>query len=75
MGRAADLQKTQVCATHYMHNNPVKRGLVTQPGDWPWSPRGGEILLPYLPFIIFAQFPLPFLCPPARRTSWCTRLE
>ena len=20
-----------------MHNNPVKRGLVTQPGDWPWS--------------------------------------
>ena len=22
---------------HYMHNNPVKRGLVKQPGDWPWS--------------------------------------
>ena len=21
----------------YMHNNPVKRGLVKQPGDWPWS--------------------------------------
>ena len=21
----------------YMHNNPVKRGLVSQPGDWPWS--------------------------------------
>jgi REP-associated tyrosine transposase len=21
----------------YMHNNPVKRGLVRQPGDWPWS--------------------------------------
>ena len=21
----------------YMHNNPVKRGLVGQPGDWPWS--------------------------------------
>jgi hypothetical protein len=20
-----------------MHNNPVKRGLVRQPGDWPWS--------------------------------------
>lgn len=20
-----------------MHNNPVKRGLVSQPGDWPWS--------------------------------------
>ncbi len=21
----------------YMHNNPVKRGLVKVPGDWPWS--------------------------------------
>ena len=21
----------------YMHNNPVKRGLVSTPGDWPWS--------------------------------------
>ena len=21
----------------YMHNNPVQRGLVSQPGDWPWS--------------------------------------
>ena len=21
----------------YMHNNPVKGGLVAQPGDWPWS--------------------------------------
>jgi len=21
----------------YMHLNPVKRGLVSQPGDWPWS--------------------------------------
>jgi putative transposase len=30
---------------NYMHNNPVKRGLVAQPGDWPWSRRGGEILL------------------------------
>ena len=20
-----------------MHNNPVKRGPVGQPGDWPWS--------------------------------------
>jgi hypothetical protein len=46
MGRAADLQKTQVCATHYMHNNPVARGLVAQPGDWRWSRRGGAILLP-----------------------------
>ncbi len=22
---------------NYMHNNPVKRGLVMEPGDWPWS--------------------------------------
>jgi hypothetical protein len=22
---------------YYMHNNPVKRGLVKEPGDWPWS--------------------------------------
>jgi putative transposase len=21
----------------YMHNNPVKRGLVKAPGDWAWS--------------------------------------
>jgi putative transposase len=21
----------------YCHNNPVKRGLVSEPGDWPWS--------------------------------------
>jgi hypothetical protein len=31
---------------HYMHNNPVKRGLVKEPGDWPWSRRGGAILFP-----------------------------
>jgi hypothetical protein len=29
---------------HYMHNNPVKSGLVKEPGDWPWSRRGGEVL-------------------------------
>ncbi len=22
---------------HYMHANPVKRGLVVNPEDWPWS--------------------------------------
>jgi putative transposase len=22
---------------NYMRNNPVKRGLVSSPGDWPWS--------------------------------------
>ena len=22
---------------NYMHNNPVKRGLVSSPADWPWS--------------------------------------
>ena len=21
----------------YLHRNPVKRGLVSEPGDWPWS--------------------------------------
>lgn len=21
---------------NYMHNNPVKRGLVSQPSEWPW---------------------------------------
>ena len=21
----------------HMHNNPLKRGLVSAPGDWPWS--------------------------------------
>jgi hypothetical protein len=30
---------------NYMHNNPVKRGSVAWPGGWPWSRRGGEILL------------------------------
>jgi hypothetical protein len=30
---------------NYMHNNPVKRVLVAQPGDWPWSRGGGEVLL------------------------------
>jgi hypothetical protein len=30
---------------NYMRNNPAKRGLVPQPGDWPWSRRGGEVLL------------------------------
>jgi putative transposase len=29
---------------NHMHNNPVKRGLVRQPGDWPWSRPGAEIL-------------------------------
>ena len=22
---------------NYMHNNPVKRGLVSSPEEWPWS--------------------------------------
>ena len=29
---------------HYMHNNPVKRGLVKHPGDWLWCRRGAEVL-------------------------------
>jgi hypothetical protein len=46
MRRAADLQKTQVCATHSMHNSPAARGLVAQPGDRPSPRRAGAILLP-----------------------------
>ena len=30
----------------YVRSNPVKRRLVSSPGDWPWSRRGGEILFP-----------------------------
>ena len=35
---------------HYMHNNPVKRGLVAQSEDWLWSSyrfyaRSGEVLI------------------------------
>ena len=25
------------CPVYYIHNNPVVRGLVAHPGDWPWS--------------------------------------
>jgi hypothetical protein len=30
-------EKKRLEKLNYMHNNPVKRGLVAQPGDWPWS--------------------------------------
>jgi len=30
-------QKKQVEKLRYMHRNPVKRGLVERPEDWPWS--------------------------------------
>jgi hypothetical protein len=39
-------EKKRIEKINYMHYNPVKRGLVAQPGDWPWSRRGGEVLLP-----------------------------
>jgi putative transposase len=29
---------------NYMHNNPARRGLVAQPGDWPWSSCGTSTL-------------------------------
>ena len=29
--------KKQVERIHYMHNSPVKRGLVAEPEDWRWS--------------------------------------
>jgi putative transposase len=37
---------------NYMHNNPVNRGLVKEPGDWPWSRRGGAVLFPERPFAL-----------------------
>ncbi len=30
-------EKKKLEKLNYMHNNPVKRGLVTVPGEWPWS--------------------------------------
>ena len=30
-------EKKRIEKVDYMHNNPVKRGLVAQSGDWPWS--------------------------------------
>ena len=30
-------EKTRLEKLTYMHSNPVKRGLVKEPGDWPWS--------------------------------------
>jgi REP element-mobilizing transposase RayT len=29
--------KKQLEKLNYMHHNPVKRGLVKEPGNWPWS--------------------------------------
>ena len=30
-------EKKRLEKLDYMHNNPVKRGLVKEPGEWPWS--------------------------------------
>jgi hypothetical protein len=30
-------EKKRLEKLDYMHNNPVKRGLVSSPGDWAWS--------------------------------------
>ena len=30
-------EKKRVEKLNYMHNNPVKRGLVLEPGQWAWS--------------------------------------
>ena len=45
-----DTEKKREEKLNYLHNNPVKRGLVRHPGDWPWSSwrfyyRGDESLL------------------------------
>ena len=48
MSRA--VRKKRVEKLAYMHMNPVKRGLVEDPKDWPWSSyafyqRRGEVLI------------------------------
>ena len=30
-------EKKRLEKPNYMHNNPVNRGLVSAPADWPWS--------------------------------------
>ena len=30
-------EKKRLGKLHYMHNNPAERGLVSSPGEWPWS--------------------------------------
>ena len=30
-------RETIGASVDYLHNNPVRRGLVVQPTDWPWS--------------------------------------
>ncbi|HEY6291715.1 MAG TPA: transposase [Terriglobia bacterium] len=30
-------EKKRLEKLNYMHNNPLKRGLVNDPGEWPWS--------------------------------------
>jgi putative transposase len=30
-------EKKRIEKLRYMHNNPVKRGLVSEPEQWPWS--------------------------------------
>jgi len=30
-------RKKHIEKLNYMHNNPVKRGLVSEPGEWAWS--------------------------------------
>ena len=33
----AQFVRSAVTASRYIHRNPVKRGLVSDPADWPWS--------------------------------------
>ena len=30
-------ERKRIEKLHYMHRNPVKRGLVQEPDQWPWS--------------------------------------
>ena len=46
---------------NYMHNNPVQRGLVSAPGDWPWSSwrfllLAGRLNPPYGPVGLSSEF-------------------
>ncbi len=51
---------------NYIHNNPVKRGLVKTPGEWEWSSagwyeckRGGQLAIDDYTFSSFARVLMP----------------
>jgi putative transposase len=42
----------------YIHNNPVQRGLVNRPEDWPWSSARDWLGLPDCPLLIDRTLPM-----------------